>query len=85
MTFISPRAKIVLFALLIGIALIILLSIVGINGPYNIKYVVLAPALILLFVILAGLERYRRKNRCKPVLTKPSNSSFGLHTITVPG
>jgi hypothetical protein len=61
MTFIPPRAKIALFALLIGIALIMLLSIAGVNGPYNIKYVVLTPALILLFVILAVLERYRRK------------------------
>jgi hypothetical protein len=63
MTAISPRAKIVLFALLIGFVLIILLSIVGVNGAYNIKYIVAGPAFIVLFVVLVILERYGRKKQ----------------------
>ena len=59
----SPRAKIVAFALLIGFVLIILLSIAGVNNMYNVKYIVVAPALIVLFVILAILERYGRKKQ----------------------
>jgi hypothetical protein len=60
---ISPRAKIVVFALLIGFILIVLLSIAGVNNMYNVKYVVLAPACIVLFVILVILERYGRKKQ----------------------
>jgi hypothetical protein len=60
---ISPRAKIVMFALLIGFALIALLSIAGIDDSYNVKYVVVAPALIVLFVILVIFERYGRKKQ----------------------
>jgi hypothetical protein len=63
MIVISPRARIVVFALLIGFALIILLSIAGVNNAYNVKYIVLAPALIVLFVILAISERYGRKKQ----------------------
>jgi cell division protein FtsW (lipid II flippase) len=63
MIVISPRAKIVLFALLIGFILIILLSIAGFNDFYNVRYVVVAPALIVLFVILMILERYRKKRQ----------------------
>jgi len=61
MIVISPRARIVVYALVIGFALIILLSIAGVNNFYNVKYVVVAPALIVLFVILVILERYGRK------------------------
>jgi hypothetical protein len=60
---ISPRAKIVMFALLIGFVLIALLSIAGINNVYNLKYVVVAPACIALFVVLVILERYGRKKQ----------------------
>ena len=60
---ISPRAKIVVYALLIGFILIILLSIAGFNDFYNVRYVVVAPALIVLFVILMILERYRKKKQ----------------------
>ena len=60
---ISPRAKIVVFALLIGFILIVLLSIAGVSDVYNVKYVVLAPACIVLFVILVILERYGRKKQ----------------------
>ena len=61
MTVISPRARIVLYALLAGIFVIILLSVVGINIPYNVKYVILAPVLVLLFVIISVLEKHRHK------------------------
>ncbi len=60
---ISPRAKILGLALLIGLALIIFLSIAGVDTVYNIKYVIVAPACILLFVILAIVERYGRKKQ----------------------
>jgi hypothetical protein len=60
---ISPRAKIVVFALLIGFILIVLLSIAGVSDVYNVKYVVVAPACIVLFVILVILERYGRKRQ----------------------
>jgi hypothetical protein len=63
MTVMSPRAKIVVFASLIGFVLIILLSVAGVNNAYNVKYVVLAPVLIVLFVILAISERYGRKKQ----------------------
>ncbi len=60
---ISPRAKIVMFALLIGFMLIVLLNIAGVSDVYNVKYVVVAPACIVLFVILVILERYGRKKQ----------------------
>jgi choline-glycine betaine transporter len=60
---VSPRAKIVVYALLIGLVLIVLLSIAGVDNMYNVKYVVLAPACIVLFVILVILERYGRKKQ----------------------
>ncbi len=41
---ISPRAKILGLALLIGLALIILLSNARVDTVYNIKYVIVAPA-----------------------------------------
>jgi len=63
MIVISPRVKIVVFALLIGFVFIVLLSIAGVNNMYNVKYVVLAPACIVLFVILVILERYGRKKQ----------------------
>jgi hypothetical protein len=63
MIVISPRVKIVVFALLIGFILIVLLSIAGVNDVYNVKYVVVAPACIVLFVILVILERYGRKKQ----------------------
>ena len=63
MIVISPRVKIVMFALLVGFVFIILLSIAGVNNLYNVKYIVLAPALIVLFVILVILERYGRKKQ----------------------
>jgi hypothetical protein len=63
MIVISPRAKIVVFALLIGFILIVLLSIAGVSDVYNVKYVVVAPACIVLFVILVILERYGRKRQ----------------------
>ncbi len=59
----SPRAKILALALLIGLAFIILVSIAGVDNVYNIKYVILAPACILLFVILVIVERYGRKKQ----------------------
>jgi hypothetical protein len=62
LTVISPRARIVVYALLIGIALIILLSIVGFSNSYNVRYVVVAPALIVLLVLVI-LERYGRKKQ----------------------
>ncbi len=60
---ISPRARIVVFALLIGFVLIALLSIAGVNDVCNVKYVILAPACIVLFVILMILERCGRKKQ----------------------
>jgi hypothetical protein len=63
MIVISPRAKIVMFALLIGFLFIALLSVAGVNDSYNVRYVVVAPALIVLFVILVILERYRKKKQ----------------------
>jgi hypothetical protein len=62
MSDISPRAKIVVYALLIGFVLIILLSIVGFTNSYNVRYVVVAPALIILLILMI-LERYRRKKQ----------------------
>ena len=58
---ISPRAKIVLFLLLMGSVVIILLSVFGVDNVYNVKYVVLAPTIIVLFVILVISERHRRE------------------------
>ena len=63
MIVISPRVKIVIFALLVGFVFIMLLSIAGVNNLYNVKYIVLAPALIVLFVILVILERYGRQKQ----------------------
>jgi hypothetical protein len=63
MIVLSPRARIIVYALLIGFALIILLSIARVNDVYNVKYVVVAPACIVLFVILVILERYGRKKQ----------------------
>ena len=60
---ISPRAKIVLFLLMMGSVVIILLRVFGVNNVYNVKYVVLAPTIIVLFVILVILERYGRKKQ----------------------
>jgi len=63
MIIISSRARIVVYALLIRFALILLLSIAGVNDFYNVKYIVVAPALIVLFVILVILERYGRNKQ----------------------
>jgi len=63
MIVISPRVKIVMFALLVGFVFIVLLSIAGVSNLYNVKYIVLAPALIVLFVILVILERYGRQKQ----------------------
>jgi len=62
MIVISPRAKIVVYALLIGFVLIVLLSIAGFTDFYNVRYVVVAPALIILLILMI-LGRYRRKKQ----------------------
>ena len=62
MSVISPRAKIVVFALLIGVVLIILLSIAGFANFYNVKYIIVAPALIILLILMV-LEGYRKKKQ----------------------
>jgi len=59
----SPRTRLVVFAVLVGIILVLTLSFVGINLPYLSRYLILVVSIVLYFVVVATLERYIRKKR----------------------
>jgi len=59
----SPRTRLLIFAMLVGIIVVLVLGFVGINLPYSSRYLIFVVAIALYFVIVATLERYSRRKR----------------------
>jgi len=86
----SPRTRLLVFAVLIGIILVLVLGFAGINLPYLSRYLIFVVAIALYFIIVATLERYSRKKRVDSemsflellvavafvVFPEPSNDTF---------
>ena len=71
----SPRTRLLVFTMLVGIIVVLVLGFAGINLPYSSKYLIFVVAIVLYFVIATTLERYsRRKRGLRLINHKPANT-----------
>lgn len=61
----SPRTRLLVFTILVGIIVVLVLGFAGINLPYSSKYLIAVLAIVLYFVIATTLERYSRRKRLR--------------------
>ena len=59
----SPRARLLVLTVLVGIIVVSVLGFSGINLPYSSRYLISVVVIALYFVIVATLERYGRRKR----------------------
>jgi quinol-cytochrome oxidoreductase complex cytochrome b subunit len=59
----SPKTRFFIFSVFVGIIVVLVLGLEGINIPYPSKYLIFVVAMVLYFVIVATLESYSRRKR----------------------